>query len=582
MKLKSIKLLILAILTLSPTLVSAKFTDVPTNLKQYDAISALENEGVIKGYNDGTYRPNQLVTRAELLKMTFNHIGFEPTAQETDTKLIDVPKDSWIAPYVKKALELGAVNYNPDVPKFFPDQPISKIEALKMVLPLEGVPTPYFYDPSETGFKDVRATDNFSYLVRAAQNAGIFSGKTGSSFYPFKNLTRADAAYLLYQTENYDYSSNQSIPVENDNLVNQLNEAEKDLINNPKFPIFVSVWNKINSQYVDPEKVDKNELLYGAVDGMVQTLNDEYSIFEKPTKATILKDTLSGSFEGVGLVLDNINKSIVVTSVLKNSPAQEGGIKTGDTITKIDGKDIANLKIDEVISLIKGAAGTKVSLTISRDNQTLQFNLTRRKLTLESVVLPTSKVTVPSNLGYIKIQQFSANTGNEFAKLLTETLSKKPKGLILDLRNNPGGYLDTAYQVMEHFITKGQILASIKINGQFMEEKSSGPADATNLPLIVLVNANTASAAEVLAGAIQDYKLGKLVGEKTYGKGTVQEITNYSDGSLFKQTIAHWLTPLKRSIDKTGLIPDITVTITKDDLVNNNDPQLQKAIDLLE
>ena len=235
-----------------------------------------------------------------------------------------------------------------------------------------------------------------------------------------------------------------------------------------------------------------------------------------------------------------------------------------------------------MIKSIQGKAGSKVEIEISRNEKKLTFNIVRAKITIDTVLTeePTP-IAIPDDIGYIAIYQFTPTTADEFEAVLAKTLAKNPKGIILDLRDNPGGYLGVTYKVLNHFVPEGKTLINFKIAGDTLQEKSKGKGEINGIPLVVLVNKGTASAAEVLAGAIQDYKIGKLVGETTFGKGTAQEVTEYSDGSLMKLSVEYWLTPLKHNINKIGLTPDYTVKISEDDIKHNKDPQLEKALDLL-
>lgn len=574
------------LVTLFPAITLAEFNDVSKHLKQYDAITTLETEGIIKGFADGSFKPNNLITRAEFIKLVFAHIGYLPKNSTAKTIFKDVPEDSWFAPYVEKALELNAVGVDPENPVFMPSAPVMKIDGLKIIMQLEGIPMPYFNDSSPLPFKDVKPTSPYAYIVRAADNAGLSSSLESTYFHPLKSITRAETAEFLYRAELYRESGfGISITPTFIDFGSTLNNSDINLISNPKFPILLDVWGKINSKFVNTKDIKPDELIYGAVSGMVNTLNDPYSVFEAPTAAAETQNTLDGSFEGIGTVLDQLKNDILIIKILDNSPAQKAGLKEGDIIKKVDDQTIAGLTIEKVIDLIKGAAGTKVKLEIDRNGQTLNFTIQRGKLSLDSVMLQNqpelSKTAIPSNISYVSIYQFSTNTGKEFADILKTELAKKPIGLILDLRDDPGGYLSSAYDVLGHFIPKDQIIMYIKTNSQKNEQQlSEGEGEIKNskLPLVVLINENTASAAEVVSAAIQDYKIGKLIGEQSYGKGTVQEITDYTDGSLLKISIAHWLSPLLKDINKVGLTPDIKSSLTKDDLTNGTDSQLQRAI----
>jgi carboxyl-terminal processing protease len=568
-----------------PVVATANFSDVGTGDPNYDEINYLRESGVIKGYNDGTFRPSAEITRAELVKLVFSNVGYDASKSVArETKFTDVPSTSWFAPYVAKCLELQAISINPSLPLFYPAAPITKIEALKMIMPIEGIPAPFVEDDTPIVFRDVSVNSSYAYIVRAAERAGLFANEFGTRLYPFKNLTRGEAAGLLYRAGLYNESTRSSgaiIPDSSDVNI-YFSQSDADLINNPKFPIFLDIWERINDVYVDKDKIDRDDLILSAISGMVDSLGDPYSIFEKPEDSQQIQDALSGNFEGIGVVMDVIDGNITVVSLLSGSPAEKAGIVGGDVINSVNGKLVKNMEVDEAIDLIKGPAGTKVTIVVLRDGKKFTYTITREKLTMDSVSASNSvsSVKIPDDIGYISIYQFIDTTGIEFDDVYSKVMAKNPKGLILDLRNNPGGYLTTAYDVLGYFVEKGEDMLILKSGSEKVSQVSYGSADflKAKIPLIVLVNDGTASAAEVVAGAIRDYKIGKLLGEKTYGKGTVQEVTVYSDESFFKLSIAHWVTPLGNDINKVGFKPDIIVEPTVNDKSGKTDTQLERAI----
>ena len=571
---------ILLSLSLTPCSALASFSDVPSTHPQYEAISALEDQGIIGGYGKTYFRPEAPITRAELLKILFSHIGFKPADRLYQTKFADVPADSWFAPYISEGINVRILEYNPDVPNYYPGQTITKIDALKLIMPVEGIPAPYIKDTTPLIFSDINPKSSFAYLVRAAELSGLYFDRTDKKFLPYKLLTRAEAVGLLYQAQLYRESGGGGTIIIQTDSGYTLDDTEKQLMENTKFPIFVNVWNKINTQYLEKNTLDKDKLIYGAIDGMVNSLKDPYSVFDPPAEATQLQQNLEGSYEGIGTVIDQYDGNFIIVSVIKDSPAEKAGVLAGDIIKEVDGKTVTDLTGEELINLIKGPAGSTVNLKINRDGITKSFSITRQQVTLNSVdQLQASPVTVPANIGYVSIAQFTNSTDSEFDDIISETMQKNPKGLILDLRDNPGGYLDTAYSVLGHFIANDQVIMYLKVADENITQKSQGQGEVKAIPIYVLVNKNTASAAEVVAAALQDYKMGKLIGETTYGKGTVQEVTTYEDNSLLKLSVAKWLSPLKRDINKIGLTPDIQVVATKDDLIGKTDTQLQRAID---
>lgn len=564
-----------------PNIGLAEFPDVLKDNAQYSAILYLQDQGIIKGYEDGTFQPDKLITKAEFYKIAFQTIGFTPKEQSYKTLFQDVPEESWFTPYVNKALELGLIHYKPNAYNFYPQDPVSHIEALRLVLPLKGVPTPYVSTVEPATFNDVNNAYTYKYIVDGAYNAGVYVYNKNNFFIANKSLTRGDAAELLYKAAFYQNIG--EIPEISIQLTDPSNydTSESSLFENPKFPIFLNVWNKIDTQYLNKEDIDENELVYGAINGMVKTLSDPYSKFESPDTAIDLQNSLNGTFEGIGTVLDTYNNQFIIIGIIEDSPAYDAGLKTGDIITKVDNVDITKYTIDELLDAIKGTAGTKVNITVSRGTESKTFTVIREKIVLNTVLLETASIDIPSDIGYISIYQFTGSTINEFETLIANTAEEHPRGLILDLRDNPGGYLQSAYDVLNHFIAKDEIISKIKTANQVFDQKSTGDGELSTLPIVILVNKNTASAAEVVAGALQEKINAKLVGTQTYGKGTVQEVSVFNDGSLLKLSIANWLTPGDVNVDKVGLKPDYMVEESKDDVLGKTDSQLLKAIELL-
>lgn len=576
---------VFSLIFIMPATADAQFSDISIDHPQYEAIMYLYENGIIKGYDDGTFKPNALVTKAEFLKMLFNHVGYLPRQGFYETPFTDVGSGYWFAPYVKKALEMDLIEVNEDWPVFLGASPVERIEALKMLMPLEGIPTPYT-DETTTIFNDISPDYKYFRLVKGAEKSGVFIEEENPVFFPGGLLTRGDVAELLYKTALFkDENPDQVVPTVQIDLTEPsfiVEDDQSDLMTSDKFPIFVSVWNKINDQYLYKENINDDELIYGAIGGMVDSLEDPYSLFQKPELADELWDTLEGNYEGIGTIIDTYEDQFIIIGVINNSPADKAGLKTGDIILSIDGESFSTNEINDMINAIKGPAGSKVELKIDRDGETKSFSITREQITLDTVLLEANSTEVPSSLGYIAIYQFTDSTTSEFDKILTQTLADDPKGLIIDLRDNPGGYVDSALDILGYFFEKGETVAKLKIADQYISERSPGAGTLKDMPIVVLVNENTASAAEIVAAALQEKKSAKLIGEQTYGKGTVQEVNIYTDGSLLKLSIAKWLTPDGNDIDHLGIKPTIEVVATKDDAVGKTDSQLQKAIDELE
>jgi carboxyl-terminal processing protease len=337
------------------------------------------------------------------------------------------------------------------------------------------------------------------------------------------------------------------------------------------FSLFWDVWNKIEEKYAG--KIDKWKMFYGAISGMVEGLSDPYTSFLDPEQSKKFLEEIEGEFEGVGIELANKNNKLTVVSPLEDSPAQAAGIRAGDVIDKINGKETASMSLDEAVEAIRGQRGTEVVLTISRDGKSLEFKLKRTLIKIKSV-----KFEMKGDIAYLKVSQFIGETKSSAQRAASLILTKKPKGIVLDLRNNPGGYLDAAVDLASLFIKEGVIVYEQEKSGDRQEMQATGGAKLFDLPLVVLINGGSASGSEIVAGAIQDYKKGLLIGEKTFGKGTVQSFEELKGGSTLRITVAKWLTPNGRAINEQGLIPDIEIKMSEEDINAGRDPQLERAI----
>jgi len=574
----TVTILFFALFFIKANAASTPFTDVPSTYIQAKPIEVLQQQHIIGGYPDGSFKPDQLVTRAEFLKMAFNDVGYRKAPDSDITPFIDVPQDSWMAPYVKKALEINIISANGAKPLFDPASSITRVEAVKIAFPISGIPTPYYtdIDPSEL-FNDVRPSAWYGYLARAAKLYGIVSLKQPDLFWAKHLMTRGDAAELIYELQLARQDGAVKIVVTPASTLDGIDATSTQLINNPEFGILLDVWKRINTDFYYKSNINQDELVYGAIQGMVDKLGDQYTVFDEPSNALGLQQYLQGELEGIGTVINIVDNKLVIMQTLPDSPAAKANLQTGDVILKINDQEVKNLTITEVMNLIRGNAGTTVKLTIQRNTQTLDITLTRAKITFKSA---TGKMI--NGIGVITVTEFVQNTSSDFTSVIDVLGKQSPKGYILDLRGNPGGYLDSAIQMLGHYVAKDKTVVSTKSsNGTVTDYHTDGSAELAGKPLIVLVDDGTASAAEIMAGALQDFKLGKLMGIKTFGKGSVQEITNYSDDSLLKMSIAHWLTPNGRDINGVGLTPDVVVDLDQAALLKGTDNQLQKALDML-
>lgn len=343
--------------------------------------------------------------------------------------------------------------------------------------------------------------------------------------------------------------------------------------------VFWDVWNILTKAYVDPHKLDTQEMIYGAVKGMVASLGDPYTVFMTPKENREFQDVLEGHLQGIGAELTLRDGMLMIVSPLKGSPAQAAGLQPEDVIYTINDEDTSEMSLEEAVMKIRGEKGTTVKLGILRKSSQdpIELTIERNDININSVELK-----MENDIAIIEINQFGDTTKEEFGKAVSAALTKHPKGVVLDLRFNGGGYLDGAVDILSEFVEKDKVVTIKKRNSEEDETiYASDQARMLNMPLVVLINKGSASASEIVAGAIQDLERGTLVGEESFGKGTVQEVQSLIGGASLRVTIAKWFTPKGQNINETGISPDVVVERTEEDYNANRDPQLEKALELL-
>ena len=321
-------------------------------------------------------------------------------------------------------------------------------------------------------------------------------------------------------------------------------------------------------------------LTYAVLRGFVAQLGDPHTAFLDPKQAAMFNSDIEGRFEGIGARVDTAEGGGVELKYLfAEQPAEKAGLQVGDVIIAVDGKDVTKMELNDAITLIRGPRDTEVVLTIRRgDAKPFDITVVRKSIEIPTVV---TKTLADGKIEYIALSEFSSVAPQRLAESLQAALRKKPSGLILDLRGNPGGLLDAAVRIGSAFVPDGNILIERSKDGKAREYARQGRYMLGTTPLAVLTDKGSASAAEIVAGAIQDAGTGKLIGETTYGKGSVQLPNGLSDGSQLRVTIAHWFTPKDRGIDGTGLEPDIAIPLTEEDAKAKRDPQLDRAVEFL-
>lgn len=339
---------------------------------------------------------------------------------------------------------------------------------------------------------------------------------------------------------------------------------------------------KINQRYVN-RPADLQKVLYGAASGAVASLDDPYSAFLPPKEAEDFKNELKGNFEGIGAEIALKNRQLVVVSPLEDSPAIKAGLRAGDYIHKVDGQETKELTLEEAVMKIRGPAGTAVTLTVFHrgDTKSKDIKITRARIEVKSLSYEI-KQQGGKKIAHLKLRRFGEETAQEMEKAIADILALEADGVIFDVRNNPGGFLETAVGVASFWVKEGELVVTQKFGDGTAEEfRSKGGNRMAALPTVVLMNNGSASASEIVAGALRDYGIAKLVGEKSFGKGSVQELIDLRDRAQLKLTVAKWLTPEGHDLNKDGLEPDVKVELTDEDFENDRDPQLDKAMELL-
>lgn len=362
-----------------------------------------------------------------------------------------------------------------------------------------------------------------------------------------------------------------------------INNKETQVTTSADFNTFWKAWNLLKEKSIYSKDISDQDRVWGAIKGLASSMNDPYTVFFPPQENKLFNDEIQGSFSGIGAELGMKDKILTIISPLKGTPAFKAGIKSGDKILKIDNTSTNDMSVDKAISLIRGPTGSVVNLTILRPNEKLarEFKIIRDKI--ETPVIDTE--VLPDNIFLIKFYSFSQNSAQLFRDALIKFSNSGSHKMIIDMRGNPGGYLDAAVNIGSWFIDEGKVIVSQDFadsNKKTLVFRSHGPKVFNDkLQLIVLVDGGSASAAEILAGALQEHGVATLVGEQTFGKGSVQELLSITDTTSLKVTVAKWLTPNGTSISLKGLTPDVKVPFTLKDLESKKDPQMDKAVELL-
>ncbi|HEX9922636.1 MAG TPA: S41 family peptidase [Anaerolineae bacterium] len=346
--------------------------------------------------------------------------------------------------------------------------------------------------------------------------------------------------------------------------------------------LYWEVWHRIEEQYLG-ELPAESISTYGAIHGALATLNDPYTVFIEPEPASQEKAQLEGQFGGIGAFVSRDDAGNVLLEPMREQPAEQAGLQTGDRLVAVDGRPILpEMSTDAIINLIRGDVGTEVVLTVEREGGAEPIDLTVVRAVIETPSVFWRILEENPTIGYIQLTSFTERSNDELGQAIDELTEQGAKSFILDIRGNGGGLLETAVDVASQFLGDGVVLQENRKNEGERVYEARGQGKALDQPLVLLVNGGTASASEIVAGALQDRNRASLIGEKTFGKGSVQLIYELSDDSRLHVTVAKWFTPNNNAIDGVGLVPDIEVLFTQEDRDNNRDPQLERAISYLQ
>ncbi len=353
----------------------------------------------------------------------------------------------------------------------------------------------------------------------------------------------------------------------NQNLANINAENPEDLA------AFSEVWDLLHERYYQ-QPLDDTLLVEGAIDGMLATLEDDHTRYLSPQDQKAAEESMSGEFQGIGAEVEGVDGNITIVSPIDGSPAEAAGLQPGDILQEANGTVLTGMDVSDAAALVRGPAGTTVTLVIVRDGEPFTVEITRDVIKLASA----RGEMLEDDIAYVRLSRFATNTAEELDGILPELMAQNPAGLILDLRRNPGGALDTTVEIADEFLDEGIVLVERFGDGRLREFESTDKGIAEDVPLVVLIDEGSASASEVLSGAIQDTERGILIGQQSFGKGTVQTWHTLSNFGGVRVTIAEWLTPDQDSIHKVGLEPDYFIPLGES---RDEDPQLQAAIDYL-
>ncbi|MFH0770346.1 MAG: S41 family peptidase [Candidatus Peregrinibacteria bacterium] len=519
-----------------------------------------------------SFTPEKPVTRIGFIRGAVYAIGVSLEGYMTGALPKGVTVSKEFEPYVRYADRRGILK---DVVGLSPlNSPVTVGQALSILRNLKAM------DPTENlsrGYKDVKSGSSEAEAVSLAIEQGWIL-PLRADFFGVRRILKGAEAELLLRRVTGEVST-KTIPSKlqkqksssaSQTLTVRLGSAATGTL--PKAELLEAIWKIVNDEYLREETINPDEAAYKAAEGLINSLKDPYSSFMRPSNASNLETQLSGQVSGIGAQVEQRSGVLTIVTPLPGSPSERAGLLPNDEILKVDGLDISGLDFLEAVDKVRGPKGTSVKLHIRRAGSEFDISVIR-----DNVVVPEVVVSQQGNVAIIKLVQFGKVTEEQLRDKMVEIGKQNPSGIILDLRNNPGGLLHAADIVVSNFVPAGTPVAHIIArSGTRIESTEEEQTVRPTVPLVVLVNEGSASASEIVAGALQDAGRATVVGKKTFGKGTVQEVLRFNDQSGLKLTVAEWRTPLDRKIDGVGIQPDVVV-----EGGSGRDDQLLKALDIL-
>jgi len=539
----------LIIFLISSTQALAFYSDVNSTTPYYESIKKM-------------YEAGQLPESA----------NFQPNAKITTDDLKEI-----LESYGKQEL-----NKSIKINSWRKDKVLVKHQALKIIFDVLGIGYSNFFDKTSFPFKDLNPESPIAAIAQKASEIGILESDNTAMFRMAKTVTKAEIIDYIQKIKTFDpkavpqTTTPKAITIQLTPSTNNLSQTDQELLNNPNFKTFLDVWKKLKTEYYYKNDADFDKLILNATEGLVKDNGDIYTVFQKPDDAHKFLQVLSNEYEGVGMSLEMIDEHATIVSPFIGSPAEQAGLQAGDIIIKINDEDIRGLNLQTIVNKIKGPANTSVKITITRNGVEQTYNVKRQLINYKDVQYKTIEKN-GKKIGYIQITTFSQSTYNNFVEAIKDLNNQNISGYIIDLRNNPGGYLDSAIHIIGTFVGRDKKAVELHYaNGTIEPYTTNTEKIVKDLPIKILINKGSASASEILAGALKDYNIGQSIGATSFGKGSVQQLYTYKDGSLFKFTIAKWFTPNGTSIDKNGLKPNITIERSE-----TGDNQLEQALSLI-